>query len=118
MDTSEKVLNLIAEKGITKKEFALAIGVTPSTVSEWKSGRQSVMPHISKIADYFDVSVDYLLGREEIKIKLADSDMSYETFREEFLKKGITDKDFDNLTEEQKNAMFDLLKEIIKNFKK
>lgn len=65
MNTTERILKLIAAKGITKKDFANAIGVSPSTISEWAANRQTPLPHISKIADYFGVSVDYLLGREK-----------------------------------------------------
>jgi transcriptional regulator with XRE-family HTH domain len=59
---------LIREKGIEQKEFCNAIGVLPQVFSDWKSGRnKSFHKHLSKIADYFGVSVDYLLGTEAQK---------------------------------------------------
>jgi repressor LexA len=61
----ERITKLIDTKNVMGKDFATAIGVTPSTISEWKGGRQSPISHINKIADYFDVSVDYLLGRTD-----------------------------------------------------
>lgn len=61
----ERITSLINSKNIMGKDFATAIGVTPSTISEWKANRQSPISHINKIADYFEVSVDYLLGRTD-----------------------------------------------------
>lgn len=58
---------LIQEKGITKKQFADAIGASKALVTIWTQGKSlpSVI-YLSKIADYFEVSTDYLLGRKDI----------------------------------------------------
>lgn len=64
--TVEKIINLINSKGIEQKTFAEAIGVKSNAISEWKSGKtKSYIKYIDKIADYLDVSVNYLLGTEE-----------------------------------------------------
>jgi len=41
------------------------IGVSATAVSKWKEGTIPNGEVLMKIADYFHVSVDYLLGREE-----------------------------------------------------
>ena len=47
------------------KEVGIAIGVGESTISQYETGkRQPDQQTLLKLADYFDVSVDYLLGRE------------------------------------------------------
>ncbi|MDW7661843.1 MAG: helix-turn-helix transcriptional regulator [Bacillota bacterium] len=54
------------EKGISRIEFAEAIGITYSAASKYESNAR--MPGIKtliKMADYFDVSADFLLGREK-----------------------------------------------------
>lgn len=52
-------------KGISLKEFGKIIGVAESTVSLYENGkRQPDYDTLSKIADFFGVSTDYLLGRE------------------------------------------------------
>jgi len=62
----EKILNLIDERGVQQKIFASDIGLNQNSVTEWKTGRlKSYRRYIDKIADYFNVSTDYLLGREE-----------------------------------------------------
>lgn len=48
--------------------FSKAIGVSSGNISDWKSGRSSPKQDaLIKIADYFDVSTDYLLGRTDEK---------------------------------------------------
>ena len=57
---------LMAEKEINQKELARKIDVDPSVVSLWLSGKR--MPNadsLCRLADYFGVSVDFLLGRED-----------------------------------------------------
>lgn len=53
---------------LTQKEFAQAINVAVGTVGMWEIGkREPDFNTTSRIADFFDVSVDYLLGREDPK---------------------------------------------------
>ena len=47
-------------------DVAKATGVTKSTFSDWKSGRsEPKREKLQKIADYFGVSLGYLMGVEE-----------------------------------------------------
>lgn len=51
------------EKGITQKELSEAFNVAQNTVSGWESGnREPSKEFIKKLAEYFNVSTDYLLG--------------------------------------------------------
>ena len=55
-------------KGISVQKAANAIGFSNSIATKWK--KTSAVPDgvtLRKIADYFDVTVDYLLGRETQK---------------------------------------------------
>lgn len=64
MKILEKIITLINSKGISEKQFLQDIGLNRSALSDWKSGKnKSYTKHLSKIADYFNVSVDYLLGK-------------------------------------------------------
>lgn len=56
---------LCAEKGESANGVAKKLGIASGTVSEWKSGRFPRNTTLKKIADYFGVSVEYLLGKEE-----------------------------------------------------
>ena len=58
--------NLCNEINKAPSRVAVELGLNKSTVSVWK--RKGAIPNsdtLQKIAEYFNVSVDYLLGNEE-----------------------------------------------------
>ena len=62
----QRFVDLCEKKGVTAYKVAKETGITTATLSNWKNGRY--MPKadkLQKIADFFDVSVDYLLGRKD-----------------------------------------------------
>lgn len=61
-----KIKDLRKEKNLTQKELAQALSITVSTLSHWECDYQEPnFDDLIMIADYFDVSLDYLLGRED-----------------------------------------------------
>lgn len=61
-----KLKQLRENNGLSQRAFAEIFGIAQSTVGMWESGkREPDFTTVQKIADYFDVSIDYLLGREE-----------------------------------------------------
>jgi transcriptional regulator with XRE-family HTH domain len=55
---------LLKRRGITQSDFAAAIDVARAKITDWKAGWYNpTIPQLIKIANYFDVSVDFLLGR-------------------------------------------------------
>ncbi len=59
----ERLKFLRAERGLTQKDVAKAIGVAQSAVTFWENGKR--VPNalaIIALAKFFDVSADYLLG--------------------------------------------------------
>lgn len=59
---------LRTEKNITQKDLAKYLGVSDRSVGYYETGQRTPPPDIiEKIADYFNVSVDYLLGRTNIR---------------------------------------------------
>lgn len=60
--------SLRKQMGITQQEIAKTINTSRSCISNYESGnRQPDNETIKLLADYFDVSVDYLFGRSEVK---------------------------------------------------
>jgi len=58
----EKIFSMAKEKKVSQKELAQNIGVSPSVLSDWRSGRLKPSAEaISKLAKYFGVTTDYLL---------------------------------------------------------
>lgn len=57
---------LISDNDLTGKELAAALNIPAATVSRYRNGIHApTIDYIIKIADYFNCSVDYLLGLEE-----------------------------------------------------
>lgn len=57
---------LLQKHNVTPYKLSKETGIPQSTLSEWKRGRSTPKSKtMQKIADYFDVSLDYLMGREE-----------------------------------------------------
>lgn len=54
------------EKGVKDADVAKATGITKSTFSDWKNGRSKPKDEkLLKIAEYFEVTLDYLRTGEE-----------------------------------------------------
>ncbi len=52
--------------GLSQTQLANQIGIAQNTLSQYEKGtRQPDHETLKKLADYFDVSIDYLLGRDE-----------------------------------------------------
>lgn len=68
-----RLKELREEKGVLQKDVARHLNVAVSTYSYWEKGKYEPDQKIlAKLADYFGVTVDYLIGRddqEEDKIK-------------------------------------------------
>ena len=62
----QKIRDLRKQKRLSQTELGKYIGVSQTTVTAWENGRaEPSSGYLSKLADYFNVSTDYLLGRPE-----------------------------------------------------
>lgn len=65
MDLLERIQEVCKEKGITVAELERESGIAQRTIYKWNQQSPSA-ERLQKVADYLDVSVDYLLGREGV----------------------------------------------------
>lgn len=66
MEFGERLYRLRLERGVYQKELAIFLHVSIGTVSNYENGVHSPdLKTLSKIAEFFHVSVDYLLDRTE-----------------------------------------------------
>ena len=66
MEVLTKILTLLDERHIQQKKLSDYLGLSKNTMTGWKNGNNnSYMKHLPKIAEFFSVSVDYLLGNEK-----------------------------------------------------
>ena len=65
-----RLKELREKAGYSQQGFANAIGVKQSTVGNWEAGaREPKFEVMERLADFFGVSVDYLLGRDTENLK-------------------------------------------------
>ena len=66
-------------RGMSQKFVAISIGVSPPTVSMWENGtKEPTRDNLVKLADLFNVSLDYLVGRDAQEGDLRSGVMTYE----------------------------------------
>lgn len=70
MKFNEKLRLLIEEENLTQKKVAGDLNIAPSTMGGYVQGSSEPdFETLKRIAEYFDVSIDYLLGSPEILSK-------------------------------------------------
>ncbi|GCF95037.1 transcriptional regulator [Enterococcus florum] len=65
MEIYEKIKTLAAEKKISIRLLEETLGFGNGVINRWRKNTPGI-DKIEKVADFFDVSVDYLLGRSPL----------------------------------------------------
>ena len=61
-----RLKELRLKNNLTQKEIADYLNITQNTYSQYENGKRQVPTEIyMRLADYYDVSLDYLLGRKD-----------------------------------------------------
>lgn len=61
---SERLMGVRKSKNISAKDVAQALGLSKAAISQFESGKNAPSSSVLiALADYFDVSLDYLTGR-------------------------------------------------------
>ncbi|MHC5248791.1 helix-turn-helix domain-containing protein [Enterococcus sp. LJL90] len=110
MTTLERIKSLAKQRDITIKELAFQIGIGENSIYRWdKTSPQS--DKLQKVADFFDVSTDYLLGRTNTKYyELSDKEKNDIAIQAEKLIDGLENGENQNYygepaTEEQRDRL-------------
>lgn len=76
----QKLKELRIERGIQQKDLAATLGIGANTLSQYENGKREPDNHtLVQLADYFGVSVDYLLAHDpENKKAPPQSDGTFE----------------------------------------
>ncbi|PEH49341.1 helix-turn-helix domain-containing protein [Enterococcus faecium] len=75
MNTYEIIKELAKEKKISIRQLEIRFGYSNGYLAKWKTNTPN-SDELVKIADYFNVSVDYLLGREKELVRVPASELS------------------------------------------
>lgn len=112
MTLGERIKYLREKNGYAQKFVAEKIGVKNNTLSSYEADkRQPDYDTLQKIADFFEVSIDYLLGRASDSSIHQDSSGINVAFSD-----GL--KDFDKLEPEEQEIVMDTVADMIARFKK
>nr|DAI26751.1 MAG TPA: Repressor protein CI [Caudoviricetes sp.] len=112
---SRNLKELRKQKGVTQQQLADILCVDKTSISKWENGSNYPNQNIQvMIADYFGVSVDYLLGRDTPTTKSIDDKIF-----DDFIKSlGISKADLVRLTKEQLSVIRTTLSALLDSFKK
>ena len=89
-----RIKELRNEKGITQADLAKILKISDRAVGYYENGdREPDYTTLLKIAEYFDVSIDYLLGRVDVRKEAtsAPNDKEFANFYESY--KDLDDSD-------------------------
>ncbi|MCI8309060.1 MAG: helix-turn-helix transcriptional regulator [Clostridia bacterium] len=102
------------EKNMLQEDLAKILSVSQKTISNYEKGlRDMSTDTLSKLSEFFDVSIDYLLGKSNIR-----NSKQEDSINEELIKIGFSMKDYTPPTEKQKEQIKALLEVILKDNKK
>lgn len=117
MHVHERIRVLREKADISREEFAKKIGITYAALSKYETGKRAPDYEVlQKIADYFEVSTDYLLGRTENKNYGTPIDQEFEAWLNDPRASKLY-KEFNESDEERREMLFAMW-EIIKSQKK
>lgn len=108
MEFKDRLIKLRKELNITQEELAKRVGYTRTAVSAWEIGRNEPSnADTIKLANFFGVTTDYLLGRSDVR--------NYDKDEQEF--RFAYHKEMEGLTDEEIADALKFYKEMKKKLK-
>ena len=105
-----RIKELRTEKGITQADLAKILKISDRAVGYYENGdREPDYSTLLKIATYFDVSIDYLLGVSDIKNTNTDSSIETKDERLIAFRQG-----YDELEDADKDILLATLDALVK----
>lgn len=75
-----RLFELMEDRKIKAKDVTVATGITSGTLSDYKSGRSTPSgDRLLALANFFNVSAEYLLGNDEIAVDPLSQKIQAET---------------------------------------
>jgi transcriptional regulator with XRE-family HTH domain len=117
MGLPERLRELRKEMNLTQEELANKLNLTKANISKYETGR--IEPNIETInflAKFFNVSVDYLLGRTDVRSPHSDSENELTEEEKELLEKIKSDPELSILFHDLKSAPKKKIKQLLKTW--
>ena len=118
---AERLKQLREDRKLLAKDFAKDMNVEPATITNWEKGNRFPKDDVLvQIADYFNCSIDYLLGRTDFKdAVVVESKLNDQTIEIEIDKdysEKLTPADIENIIKQLDAAGLNV-KKLIENAK-
>lgn len=68
----QRIKQLCSRKGITISKLESDLGFGNSSIKKWEKNSSPSIDKIVKVSTYFDVSIDYLMGRTDIESSMSE----------------------------------------------
>ena len=63
-----RIKDMRDDSDLAQKEIAAILGISQTVYSRYERGYQTIpLEHLIKLADYYQVTIDYLVGRSQDK---------------------------------------------------
>ncbi len=83
----ERLKELRQEKNLTLSKLGKKVGLTNATISRYESGtRKPNQDVLEELADFFEVTTDYLLGRTNQKYFKEEDTIAFHTKRKSLIR--------------------------------
>lgn len=82
----ERFIELCREKNIKPTPLVLSMGLSSSNVSQWKKGSLPRAQVLTQLANYFNVSTNYLLGETNLRNSALKNDNEIDPESEELMR--------------------------------
>lgn len=106
---ADRLKELRKSNNLTQAEFGKILGVGKTTVSMYETGNSTPSDEIKlKISEYFNVSLDYLLGKTDAKNHTEDPNITIALH---------SDTDYDALPKEAKDEINNFIEYIKQKYK-
>lgn len=104
---SENLRKLRKERRMTQREFASIFNISNATIANWELGKREPDHDTTiKIANYFNVTLDELLGTQELKPEKAH--MPYGEFNSLLKEAGVTEEQIAGMSKNELNLIVEL----------
>lgn len=112
MTIGERIKFLRTEKGLTQTELAKILNIARSTLSQYESNQRTPSDDMKlKLSSIFNVSIDYLIGKTDIKNYLDEPNVTVALHSDE------TSLDYSDLSDEAKKEVQDFIEYVRHKYK-
>lgn len=76
MNVGQRIAHLRERKGLSQVQMAKELNIAPSTLGMWETNKRGLKEDsIKQLADFFNVTTDYLLGQNQVPEWASDDDL-------------------------------------------